>query len=289
MNQKTIKNEICFEGLGVHFGIKSKVILKPSSQDTGIVFVNPKFPLNKIELGKIIPEVAMHASVIKHENLMISTVEHLMAAISSFGIDNLVIEVHGLEIPILDGSAAPFVYEIEKAGVLEQSINKTFLTPKEKISFEDKEGRSIEVLSAAFSDTSNSYDTNLYFEYFADFQHPLVGKDSLAGVLDSEYFSCQIAAARTFGFLEQLPFLRRHGLAKGTTLGNTVVIGEEEFINDKRFENEFVRHKLLDLFGDLALLGKNLAGSIKAKKTGHSFNRLIVQHFVEHPEKWTLI
>ena len=289
MNQKTIKNEICFEGLGVHFGTKSKVILKPSSQDAGIVFVNPKFPLNKIELGKIIPELAMHASVIKHENLMISTVEHLMAAISSFGIDNLVIEVHGLEVPILDGSAAPFVYEIEKTGILEQCVKKTFLTPKEKISFEDKEGRSIEVLPAAFSDTSNSYDTNLYFEYLADFQHPLVGKDSLAGVLDSEYFSCHIAAARTFGFLEQLPFLRRHGLAKGTTLGNTVVIGEEEFINNKRFENEFVRHKLLDLFGDLALLGKNLAGSIKAKKTGHSFNRLIVQHFVEHPEKWKLV
>jgi UDP-3-O-[3-hydroxymyristoyl] N-acetylglucosamine deacetylase len=114
----------------------------------------------------------------------------------------------------------------------------------------------------------------------------LVSKGELHGVMSCNYFVQHIAAARTFGFLEQLPFLRRHGLAKGTTLGNTVVIGEEEFLNDKRFEDEFVRHKFLDLIGDLALLGKNLVGSIVAQKTGHNFNRLVVKHYIEHPGEW---
>ena len=107
--------------------------------------------------------------------------------------------------------------------------------------------------------------------------------------MSTEFFSEHIAPARTFGFLDQLPFLRRHGLAKGTTLGNMVVIGEEEFLNDIRFEDEFVRHKFLDLLGDLALLGKNLAGSIKAQKTGHNFNRLVVRHYINNPDMWKLI
>ena len=123
----------------------------------------------------------------------------------------------------------------------------------------------------------------------ADFKHPLVGKSFLKGRLSLSYFKNEIAPARTFGFLEQLPFLRSQGLAKGTSLGNTVVIGEEEFLNQPRFKNEFVRHKLLDLIGDLALLGRNLAGTINAKKTGHNFNRLITQDYIKNPENWKLI
>ncbi|MBD3231561.1 UDP-3-O-[3-hydroxymyristoyl] N-acetylglucosamine deacetylase [Candidatus Dependentiae bacterium] len=290
MNQRTIQKEVSFQGIGVHFGAESLVTLKPASENTGIVFISPRFPMEKIVLGQVIPENAMHASVIRNKEFIVSTVEHLMASISAFSIDNLIIEVQGLEVPILDGSALPFVCAIEQAGILEQNIKKNFLTPKKELNFEEqKNGRFITIKPAEYFEESCSYDKNLYFKYFADFKHPLVQKDNLYGVLDNEYFSGYLASARTFGFLEQLPFLRRHGLAKGTTLGNTVVIGEEEFLNDKRFENEFIRHKLLDLFGDLALLGKNLIGSIVAQKTGHNFNRQVIQHYIENPDMWYLI
>ncbi len=290
MKQRTIKKDIFIQGIGVHFGQPAKLILHPSSVDSGIVFFNPKFPGEKIELGKIIPEQAVYASVLKSNKLVISTIEHLMSAISVFQIDNLLIEIHGIEVPILDGSAISFLDLIEKVGIVEQNREKKFLTPCKQLLFEDKKtGKFLELTPAKIDFKTKEYDRNLYFDYTADFKHPLVGKSSLNGKLTFSYFKDEIAPARTFGFLEQLPFLRSKGLAMGTSLGNTVVIGEEEFLNQPRFENELVRHKLLDLIGDIALLGKNLAGTINAKKTGHNFNRLITKDYVDNPKNWKLI
>ena len=289
MKQKTLKKEIELVGVGVHLGLPSRIILKPASINSGIIFINPKFLNEKIEIGKIIPESAIHASVLKSKSWMVSTVEHLMAAISCLGIDNLIIEIEGIEVPILDGSALTFVDKINSVGLLEQEAEKYFLTPIEVIKFEDEKGRLIELTPAKTLKDSKKYDTSLHFDYFADFDHPLVGKGNIKGNLSVDYFIKELAAARTFGFLEQLPYLRRHGLAKGTTLGNTVVIGEEEFLNEQRCKDEFIKHKVLDLFGDLALLGKNLAGTIKASKTGHNFNRLVVKHYIENPKKWMLV
>ena len=288
MKQKTIKKEVCFNGVGVHSGIESSIILKPSQINSGIIFVNVAFPMENIKIGKVIPEVAMHASVIKNSKWFISTIEHLMSAVSALGVDNLIIEVKMPEIPILDGSALSFIDGIKEVGLEEQEELKKFLTPIKEIKFEDKEGRFLQI-EPARCNKNLEFDKNLYFEYQADFEHPLIGKSCLNGVLSEVFFIEQIAPARTFGFLEKLPFLRKHGLAKGTTLGNTVVIGEEEFLNERRFEDEFIRHKVLDLFGDLALLGKNLAGKIIAKKTGHSFNRLAVEHYIKNPGMWKLI
>lgn len=290
MKQRTIRNEVFFEGIGVHIGQPSKVILFPAPIDTGIVFVNPRFPDEKIELGKIIPEQAIHASVLKGKTVVISTIEHLMAAISAFQIDNLVIEIHGIEIPILDGSALSFVELIDRVGIEEQPADKKFVTPCKSIVLEDKKSeRYLELLPAQIDSNTREFDKKLYFDYMADFKHHLVGQGVLGGVFSLDYFKNNIAPARTFGFLEQLPYLRSQGLAKGTSLGNTVVIGEEEFLNKPRFEDEFVRHKFLDLIGDLALLGRNFAGRIDAKRTGHNFNRLVIKDYIEHPENWMLI
>lgn len=290
MKQKTIKKDIVIQGVGVHLGQQSKVVLHPSPIDSGIVFFNPMFPGEKIELGKVIPEQAIHASVLKGKKLVISTIEHLMSAISAFQIDNLLIEINGIEVPILDGSAITFIDLIEQVGILEQYKEKKFLTPRKRLIFEDKKyDRFLELTPAKIDTKTNEYDKNLYFDYMADFKHPLVGKSFLKGQFSFSYFKDEIAPARTFGFLEQLPFLRGQGLAKGTSLGNTVVIGEEEFLNQPRFENEFIRHKFLDLIGDLALLGRSLAGTINAKKTGHNFNRLITQNYVENSGSWKLI
>jgi len=289
MMQKTINTEICFDGVGVHLGLQARVVLKPAKPNSGIIFINPKYPKDLIVIGRVVPEVAMHASVVKNSKWMISTVEHLMAAISALGIDNLMIEVYSPEIPILDGSAISFIHEIEQVGLCEQDCKKTFLTPRQTLNFEDKDGRLLEIIPAKQDQKSGGYDTRLYFDYVADFAHPLVRQSCLTGMMSSDFFISEIAPARTFGFLEQLPFLRRHGLAKGTTLGNTVVIGEEEFLNDTRFDDEFVRHKFLDLIGDLALLGKNLVGTVNAKKTGHSFDRLVIEHYIKNPDKWMLV
>ncbi len=289
MKQKTLKKEIVFQGAGVHLGQACSVVLKPAASDFGIVFVNSNNSDEKIKIGDVIPKAAMHASVVQMNNFTISTLEHLMAAISALGIDNLLIEINGVEVPILDGSALSFVHGIIDVGLVDQDAEKRILTPKEEIIFEEKGGRFIKILPAKICRFSKAYDKQLYFDYVADFEHPLLGQSRLNGVFSERFFVESIAPARTFGFLEQLPFLRRHGLALGTTLGNTVVIGEEEFLNERRFEDEFVRHKFLDLLGDLALLGKSLAGTLVAQKTGHNFNRFIVQHYIENPDKWNLI
>lgn len=282
MKQRTINDQIIFKGIGVHSGAQVKIVLKPALQDTGIIFVNSNNTEQTIKIGQVIPEVAMHASVIKNNNFVISTTEHLLATINAFFIDNLIIEITGPELPILDGSAFSFVHEIERVGIKELNKDKKFLTPKNILKFEDNKGRSLEILPAL------NGDNNLYFDYIAEFSHPLIGQSKISGILTTDFFVKEIAPARTFGFLEQLPFLKQHGLAKGTTLGNTVVIGQEELLNETRFEDEFVRHKLLDLIGDIALLGKNLVGTIKAVKTGHSFNRLITENYIKNPENWDI-
>ena len=173
MKQKTLKKEVSFKGIGVHTGLEAQVVLYPAPVNTGIVFVNSKFTKTKIEVGRIIPEVAMHASVIKKGDFIISTVEHLMASISALFIDNLIIEIIGPEIPILDGSAFTFVNDIKLAGLKEQEEDKFFLTPKCEIKFEDDKGRLLRVKPALLNENTNLYDKNLYIDSYVDFAHPL--------------------------------------------------------------------------------------------------------------------
>jgi len=156
------------------------------------------------------------------------------------------------------------------------------------LQFAGEKGQLIEILPAQLSN-NGCFETSLFVEYLADFSHPLVGKSNLNAKITENFFIEHLAPARTFGFLEHLPFLKQHGLAKGTSLGNTLVIGEDEFLNEQRFKDEFVRHKLLDLLGDLGLLGKRLAGTVKAQKTSHNFNRVVIEHYVKNPDLWKLI
>ncbi|MCK4517263.1 UDP-3-O-[3-hydroxymyristoyl] N-acetylglucosamine deacetylase [Candidatus Babeliales bacterium] len=280
--QKTIKKDIFLEGIGVHSGEKSSVRLIPADPNSGILLTNKSHPNDPIKIGSVIPEHAMHATILRTKTWAVSTIEHLMAALSGLEIDNLLVEIDGSEAPIFDGSALPFVQAIFAVGTQEQDVPRRFLTPKQPISFEE-DGRFIEIKPATEGDLS------LTFDYSITFDHPLVPPGNIRTTLTPDYFAKEIAPARTFGFLEQLPMLRQHGLAKGTTLGNTVVVGDEHVLNQLRFPDEFVRHKLLDLIGDLALAGKPLAGSITAKKTGHSFNRLVIEHLITHPEQWKTI
>ena len=283
MKQKTILKTVSLTGVGVHSGHASTISLHPSQANSGITIKNKNFPEKPLCIGLTIPEQAMHATVLKHSSLQwaISTTEHMFAAIAGLGIDNLIIEVEKGEFPILDGSALPFVNALEQGGFKIQSEQKKFLSPKVPLHFEEND-RYIKILPA-------KDNSNLHFTYSIHFDHPLIPQGTLSGTLTPEFFKKEIAPARTFGFLEQLPLLRKHGLAKGTTLGNTVVVGENMFLNTRRFADEFIRHKFLDLLGDLALLGRPLAGTISAHKTGHAFNRKVIEHYIKNPDKWELI
>lgn len=284
--QTTLKSSVVFEGIGVHSGKPSRVVLLPADADHGIVFYNQDNREQKIVIGKVVPEVAMHATVIKTDGWFVSTLEHLMAALYVLGVDNLRIEVQGYEVPILDGSALPFAQGILDVGLTEQSVLKRYLTPKMPLTFNDNAGRSIIITPALKHD--NNFNKDFIFDYSADFNHPLIGQTQMQGKLTHDFFMHDIAPARTFGFLQQLPFLRQHNLACGTSLGNTVVIGDE-LLNDMRLPSECIRHKVLDLIGDLSLLGLFLIGTVKAHKTSHSFNRLVIQHFINNPEQWELV
>lgn len=280
-NQKTLKQKVTFSGIGVHSGQAATVAVLPATVNSGIVFCNARDTSQCFTVGTVVPEVAMHATVIKSGTWFVSTVEHLMAALRMVGVDNAVIELSGHEIPILDGSALPFVQGFLDIGFEDQSDSKKYITPREPLQFSDPSGRSIIVKPA--TDTKE-----LSVDYSADFNHPLAGSPHFSGVVTTTFFVEQIAPARTFGFLEQLPFLRQHNLAQGSSLSNTIVIGTE-VLNDMRFADECVRHKVLDLLGDLGLLPYQLVGSVKAHKTGHSFNRLVVEHYSKNPDQWLLV
>jgi UDP-3-O-[3-hydroxymyristoyl] N-acetylglucosamine deacetylase len=202
------------------------------------------------------------------------------------GLDNILIEIDGFEVPILDGSALPFAQVILDAGLQEQSVIKKYVTSRQVLRFEDsKTDRFIEIVPAIQA-SDRSFACELKIDYSADFNHKLIGASNFNCVLTQDFFIKEIAPARTFGFLEQLPMIRKHGLAKGTSLGNTVVLSNEGFLNEPRFEDECIRHKVLDLIGDLGLLGLQLIGQVKACKTGHNFNREVVASFISNPEKW---
>ncbi len=278
--QHTLAQEITFNGIGVHNGQDCCVTLKAAPANTGIE-IHRSGNTEVMKIGTIVPQVAMHATVLVQGSWKVSTIEHVLAALAGLGVDNAIVELSGDEAPILDGSSAVFVKEIEQGGVVAQDAMREYLTPTEVITFEDKENnRLIEIHPAQAGDTS------LHIEYEADFDMPGIEASKINCTLDGDFFAKEIAPARTFGFYEQLPYLQKHGLAQGASLDNTLVIKDGAYVNEPRFSDECVRHKLLDLIGDLYLLGKPLAGKVVARRTGHSFNRLVVEHKLAHPGKW---
>lgn len=277
--QKTLCKEVSFEGIGVHSALPSRIVLKPSAPDSGIVITSMRFPGEKVKIGTIVPTRAMYATVIRNKSVTFSTIEHVMAALKILNIDNVLIEVEGEEFPILDGSSFPFTEKMMQVGVQEQAARKIFITPRTVLFFEEGD-RSLMIIPAE----KNDHDLRL--EYDAAFDNPLAGPSTMSCSLSEEYGRVELAPARTFGFLNQLPFMKQHGLAQGASLENTVVISETGVINEKRFNDECLRHKVLDLVGDLTLLGKSLIGTVKAKRTGHAFNRLVIEHFVNNPHEW---
>ena len=210
---------------------------------------------------------------------MVGTVEHLLAAVASLGIDNLRVEVDGPEIPVMDGSAAPFVALLREAGVFDQRVGRRVIRIRKPISVRDGD-RVIRVSPAP----------RLSVAYFVEYPHPSIGKQRIELPIDAETFEREIARARTFGFLHEVEALWRGGLARGGNLDNTVVLDERGVVNPGglRFPDEFVRHKLLDLIGDLALLGMPLIAHVVVERGGHAIHQQLVERILATPEAWAV-
>jgi UDP-3-O-[3-hydroxymyristoyl] N-acetylglucosamine deacetylase len=284
--QKTLQGIVSFEGIGIHSGLRVSMLVKPLAPNSGIILRNVRFPDGDIKVGTIVPEDSSYATILKGASWQLGTVEHVMAALSALELDNVCVEIDGFEMPIMDGSSQPFIEKFLAVGVEEQEVPAVYVTPRRPLVFEDKLRESFLEIMPALAQDDGLVDRVLHVDYEASFDHPELGFAAIKCSMVEGFFVDNISPARTFGFVDQLPALRKFGLAKGASLENTVVIGESGFMNKPRFKDEFMRHKLLDLIGDLALIGKRLCGTIVAKRTGHSFNRRVIESYVNSPSDW---
>jgi UDP-3-O-[3-hydroxymyristoyl] N-acetylglucosamine deacetylase len=283
MRQRTLRNSIKATGLSLHTGEKVYVTLHPADVDTGIVF-------RRVDLDPVL-ELPARAGNVGDTTLStclvvggarVSTVEHLLAALAGMGIDNAYVDIYGPEIPIMDGSAAPFVFLIQSAGILEQDAGKKFIRIKRKVTVEDGD----KVVSLL------PYD-GFKLSFTIDFDHPVFDESSTHSelVFSSESFIRQVSRARTFGFIHEIEHLRSRGLARGGSVDNAIVVDDKQILNKDglRYEDEFVRHKLLDAIGDLYLLGHSLIGEFRAYKSGHGLNNTILRALLAQPDAWEMV
>lgn len=274
--QQTIQRPVSCSGIGLHTGKPVRMTLRPASEGFGIVF--KRIDLGEDALVEARPEHVAdvhYSTTIAKDGVEVRTIEHLMAALAGLGIDNLLVELVGEEVPAADGSAAPFAELIREAGLLKQQAPRTSLRVKRPIAI-DLGNRSIRLVPSK----------TLKVIYTMTFDHPLLGEQTVALPISSEVFIREVAPARTYGFLKDVEHLRSRGLAKGGSLGNAIVIGEEGILNGKlRFRDELVRHKILDLLGDLYLLGKPVVGTIIAHSAGHLLHTKLVREIQRQLEE----
>ena len=280
--QRTLKTAIKTTGVGLHTGVRVELVLRPAAPDTGVVF-------HRVDLSPpvAVPADARHvgdtrlSSTLKHHGASISTVEHILSALAGLGIDNLHIDIAGPEIPILDGSAAPFVFLLHSAGIVEQDAPKRYLRIVAPIEVKDGD-------KWARFDPFNGFK----LDFTIDFPHPVFGSENRHVVIDFAEHSYvkEVARARTFGFMQDVEAMRAAGLALGGSLQNAVVLDEFRVLNAEglRYDNEFVKHKVLDAIGDLYLLGHPLIGQYTAYKSGHGLNNALARSLLAHPEAFEL-
>jgi UDP-3-O-[3-hydroxymyristoyl] N-acetylglucosamine deacetylase len=268
--QRTFKQRVSLEGVGLHTGAKVRVTLAPEPADSGISFVLiDSSPAVEIPaLSAYVVDTTMNTSL-GRDGARVGTVEHLMAALAGCGIDNARIEVEGPEVPIVDGSSEPFVALVRQAGIHEQRAIRRFLMVRRPVIVTD--GDKLARLSPARGKFSISYTV--------DFQHPLISDQCCKLEMTEKSFQKEIARARTFGFKRDVERLHRAGLARGGTLDNAVVVDDFNILNPEglRFPDEFVRHKILDALGDLSLIGMPIIGHFTAVKSGHALNNQLVR------------
>ncbi len=276
--QQTIAAPISFSGIGLHTGAPVSMKIVPAPPDTGIVFQRVDLDNFRIEANiKNVARVA-YATTLMKQGVLISTVEHLLSSLYVFGIDNAVIELDNLEVPILDGSALEFVEKIRQVGLRKQGVLKRYLVIQKTLHLRERDKR-----------ISISPADSFHIAYSIDFPHPLIGKQRFEFEASAEAFAREIAPARTFGFIHEVEELRKNGLVRGGSLENAIVLTETGILNNiLRFGDEFVRHKVLDNIGDLSLIGYPLIGGIMAHKAGHAMHTQLVSRILADPSIWKL-
>ena len=283
LKQRTLKTSIKTTGVGLHTGARVELVLRPAVPNTGIVF-------HRVDLER---PVAIHAdalhvgdtrlsSTLKHDGASVSTVEHVMSALAGLGIDNLHIDIAGPEIPIMDGSAGPFVFLLQSAGIVEQDAPKRYL--RILLPVEVKDG-----------DKWARFDPfdGFKLDFTIDFPHPMFGSENRHVVIDFAEHSYvkEVARARTFGFMQEVEAMRAAGLGLGGSLQNAVVLDEYRVLNSEglRYDNEFVKHKVLDAIGDLYLLGHPLIGQYTAFKSGHGLNNAVARALLARTDAYEIV
>ncbi|MCX7209911.1 MAG: UDP-3-O-acyl-N-acetylglucosamine deacetylase [Burkholderiales bacterium] len=287
IRQCTIAQNIKTTGVGLHCGTRVEIHLRPTAADSGIVFrrvdLNPivEIPASALFIGD-----TRMASVLEKDGVRVSTVEHLLSACAGLGIDNLIVELNAEEVPIMDGSAASFVFLLQQAGRAEQTAAKKFIKVKRPV--EVREGTGAQEKWARLEPLHG-----FSLKFFIEFNHPAVDGSGQTAEVDFnlESYIQEIARARTFGFMQDVETLRGMGLARGGSLENAIVMDEFRILNagGLRYRNEFVRHKILDAMGDLYLIGHPLLASYTAHKSGHAMNNKLLRALLQEPDAYEII
>ena len=283
VKQRTLKNAIQATGVGLHTGEKVYMTLHPSAPDTGVVFRRTDLdPVVEIPAkAKNVGDTTLSTTLLK-DGVRVSTIEHLMSALAGMCIDNVTIDVSAAEIPIMDGSAAPLVFLIQSAGIEEQDVPKKFVRIKRPVTVK-QDGK-----EATFK-PFDGFKINLAI----DFDHPVFTSQTLNASIDfsSTSFVKEVSRARTFGFMHEFEYLRSVGLARGGSFENAIVVDEFQILNEDglRYEDEFVKHKILDAIGDLYLLGNSLIGEFNAHKSGHGLNNASVRALMADTDAWEMV
>ncbi len=277
--QQTLAAPISFTGVGLHSGASVNLRVLPAPPGTGVVF--ERVDLDRFRIAATIKNVARvaYATTLMKQGVLISTVEHLLSSLYIFGIDNAIVELDNLEVPILDGSALEFVEAIQRVGLMSQQAPRTFLVIRKPLHVEER-GKTISIYPAE----------NLQICYSIDFSHPMIGKQTFEFEASAENFAREIAPARTFGFLHEVEELKKNGLVRGGSMENAIVLTRTGIMNDiLRFKDEFVRHKILDSIGDLSLIGRPFIGRIAANKAGHALHTLLVSRVLSDNSNFELM
>ncbi|RUO37539.1 UDP-3-O-[3-hydroxymyristoyl] N-acetylglucosamine deacetylase [Aliidiomarina shirensis] len=284
IKQRTIKQMIATTGVGLHKGNKVNLVLRPAAPDTGIVFRRSDLnPMVEIKASpELVKDTRMCTCLINDDNVRISTVEHLLAAIAGMGIDNLIVEVDSHEIPIMDGSSHPFIYLLQSAGVQEQAKAKRFIKVKQPIRVEEDDKWAELLPHKGFK-----------IDFAIDFDHPAIAGTNQVVSMDfsSQSFIRDISRARTFGFMKDIEHLRANNLALGGGFDNAVVLDDFRILNTDglRYDDEFVKHKILDAVGDLYMGGHSILGHLRAFKSGHALNNKLLVALMQQQEAWEFV
>jgi UDP-3-O-[3-hydroxymyristoyl] N-acetylglucosamine deacetylase len=283
LTQRTLKKKIKSTGVGLHTGVRVEMMLRPAPPNTGIVFHRTDLPqvVTIVADARNVGDTRL-SSTLEKGGARISTVEHLMSALAGLGIDNLHVDVAGPEIPIMDGSAGPFVFLLQSAGIVEQSAPKRYLRVKSTV-------------EARQDDKWARFEPHHGFmlDFTIDFPHPVFGSENRHVAIDFAEHSYikEVSRARTFGFMQDVEALRAAGLILGGNLQNAIVLDETRILNSEglRYDNEFAKHKVLDAIGDLYLLGHPLIGKYTAYKSGHGLNNALTRALLANQEAWELV